>query len=150
MAQLGLREPAQARLRQTFKSSGKSVPSADTLEKILVFSITLYDEVLLLMDALDESPEDDGTRWDVLDLIRRLAGSAKNLRIFTTSRHLLEIQSIMVDFAAVPMSVDNHAVDADIKMYVGRELSRDRRLNGLPDATKVLVSGTLTQKADGM
>jgi Cdc6-like AAA superfamily ATPase len=150
VAQLGWREPAQSILRQTFESPNKSVPSSETLEKILVSSIRQYDEVSVLLDALDECPEDDDARQDVLDLLQRLARSANDLRIFTTSRQLPDIKFSMEDLNSVPMSVDTIAVDVDIGRYIRNELSRDRRLNRLSDATKTLITETVTQKADGM
>ncbi|KAK3045615.1 hypothetical protein LTR09_012823 [Extremus antarcticus] len=150
VAQLGWREPAQSTLRQMFESPNKSVPSVRALEKILLSSVTQYNEVCLLLDAIDECPEDDDARQNVLDLIQRLARSANNLRLFITSRYLLDIKSSMEDLVASPMSVEVDAVDADIEKYVREEILRDRKLNSLPNATKDLITQTLTQNSDGM
>lgn len=150
VAQLTWKEPVQSTLRQMFENSNKSVPSTEALEKILLSSITQYDEVCLLLDALDECPEDDDTRQDVLDLLQQLAQATNNLRLFITSRQLQDIQSSMIDLTAYPMSVDTDAVDTDIEKYVRSALSHDTRLGKLPDTTKALVTKTLTQKADGM
>jgi hypothetical protein len=150
VTQLGWREPAQSALRRLYNTANRRLPGPETLEEILLSSVKQHDEVFLLLDALDECPEDDEARQNVLDCLHRLTQGANNVKIFATSRQLLEIKASMENLGANSVSIDTGAVDADIGRYVRGELSRDRKLKGLPEHTLTMILETLAQKADGM
>jgi hypothetical protein len=150
VAQLGWMEPGLSMLRQAYKNARQSVPGPDELEKILSASIRSCSKVYLLVDALDECPEDNGTRQSVLARIERLTQDASNLKIFTTSRELDRIRKSMEALAAEPLRVITRAVDADIQTYLSTELSRDRNLNELSPEVRTLIESTIASQADGM
>jgi hypothetical protein len=43
-----------------------------------------------------------------------------------------------------------HAVDADIKIYVAKEVSRDRSLGKLKPEMRTLIESSIASQADGM
>jgi hypothetical protein len=150
VAQLGWREPGLSMLRQAYENARQGVPGPDELEKILLASIRSCSKVYLLVDALDECPEDNETRQSVLARIERLTQDASNLKIFVTSRELDSIRKSMEVLAAEPLRVITCAVDDDIQAYLSTELSRDRNLCELSPEMRALIESTIASQADGM
>lgn len=149
VVQLGWKEPAQSMLFQLYDRPNRSLPHAEVLEGILISAIQQFDEVFLLLDALDECAEENEERRNLLEYLNRLAQST-NVKIFATSRFSLDIKASMEMLGAEPFWVDVHAVNADIHDYVKNELSRDRKLNGLDDRMKTMIQETLARRAEGM
>ena len=109
-----------------------------------------YDELFLLLDALDECPESGEVRQNVMDGLERLASEAPNIRTFVTSRETTNVHESMVTLGAKPTSIAARMVDADIQRYISSQLSRDRKLTKLDKTTKELIEDTISQRADGM
>lgn len=150
IAQIGWREPGLSMLRQAYSDAKRSVPGPDELEKILLASTRSCSKVYLLIDALDECPEDHQTRQSVLARMERLTQDAPNLRILATSRELDRIRESMEVLTAEPLRVTTRAVDDDIQLYLASEMSRDRRLCKLNPEMRTLIESTIASKADGM
>lgn len=150
VAQLGWKEPGRSMLQREYDKPNRSLPGAEALEEILISSISQYDEVFLALDALDECPESEDARRDMLGSLERLSKRAANLRIFATSRELRDIHDRIESLQADVISVGTCPVDADIGTYVSSELSRDKKLNRLEGSTKTLIMETFAEKANGM
>jgi hypothetical protein len=150
LAQLGWREPGLSMLRQAYENPKRSVPGPDELEKILFNSIKSFGNVYLLVDALDECPEDHETRQLVLERIERLTNSASNLKIFATSRELPSIRESMDALGSNLLRIVTSTADADIRIYVANQLSGDRGFRRFGTTTLDLVESTIANKADGM
>jgi hypothetical protein len=150
VAQLGWREPGLSMLRHAYGDAKRSVPGPDELEKILLASIRSCSKVHILIDALDECPEDHETRQTVLARIERLTQDAPNLRILATSRELDRIRKSMEALAAEALCVTTRAVDDDIQIYLAKEMSRDRSLRELSPDMRALIESTIASQADGM
>jgi hypothetical protein len=150
VAQLGWREPGLSMLRQAYGDAKRSVPGPDELEKIFLASTRSCSKVYLLVDALDECPEDHETRQSVLARIERLTQDAPNLRVLATSRELDRIRKSMEVLIAKPMRVTTRVVDDDIQIYLTKEVSRDRSLCGLSPDMRILIESTIASQADGM
>lgn len=151
VAQLGWREPALSILQQAYEKPNQDKPGQDELEKILVACVETYDKVFLLIDALDECPEDGDMRHYMMECLVRLSHTAPHLRVLMTSRELPDIrESIVTLLRAHPMSIETQSVDADIRKYMATQLSRDHRLSRLDPVTKALIEDTISEKADGM
>jgi len=150
VAQLGWRELGLSMLRKAYEDPKQNVPGPDELEKILLASIRSCSKVYLLVDALDECPEDNGTRQSVLARIERLTQDTPNLKIFATSRELDRIRKSMEVLAAEPLRVITRAVDIDIQGYLSAELSRDRNLRELSLEMRTLIESSIASQADGM
>ena len=150
VAQLGWKEPALSMLTQACEKPNANAPAVDELEKIALACIQPYDELFLLLDALDECPEGSETRQKVLEGLERVAQEAGNIRIFVTSREVTDVGDSMQMLGASFASVGARSVDTDIERYTSSQLSRDRKLNKLDATTKTLIGDTISRRADGM
>ena len=150
VTQLGWEEPGLSMLQQTFGRLHQSSPGAEDLEDILLSSVKSYDEVYLLLDALDECPKSDEMRQNVLERLEWLSRSASNVRILATSRELRNMREWMEMLEANTVSIAVRAVNVDIRTYVSSELARDRRLGRLDAAMKASIEESISQRADGM
>lgn len=150
VAQLGWREPGLSMLRQVYERPNRSAPGLDELQMILSASIKSWGKVFLLLDALDECPEDNDLRQGVLERTETLAQNATNLNIFATSRELPQIRDSMngLDFQILPVKTSD--VDADIRAYVSSQLSRDYRFKKFGSAALAMIETTIAGKSDGM
>lgn len=149
-AQLCWKEPVLSALQHAYGKAERSVPRNDELERIVLSSISSCDRVYAMFDALDEIPEADDARQDVLDLMDRLAQCAPRLKIFATSREVRNIAEPMDVLGADTLATNTRAVDNDIRMYVSKQLSGDRRLSRWDVAVRDEVEHTLASKANGM
>lgn len=148
--QLGWREPALSLLQQAYGQPYGSLPGSEKLENIMIACLDSHDEVFVLLDALDECPEDSDMRQDVIKCLERLSQRSPKLKILVTSRELPQIRDFMAKLAAQPIGIESHTVDPDIRKYIATQLACDDRLSILNDATKSLIEATLSEKADGM
>ncbi|KAF2791757.1 ankyrin [Melanomma pulvis-pyrius CBS 109.77] len=104
-----------------------------------------YSKVYVVIDALDECPERDGTRSQLLRHCRNLQGQT-DLRLMATSRH---ISDIVEEFKDMPQ-VEVRASNADVKRYVvGRidELPKFVRRDG---DLQELIQNKIVEMVDGM
>ncbi|GAB7364764.1 hypothetical protein MBLNU230_g5562t1 [Neophaeotheca triangularis] len=150
VAQLGWREPGLSMLRQAYRNSSQSVPGPDELEKILLETIRSCSRVYLLVDALDECPEEHEARQRVLDRIERLTHDAPNLKVFATSRELPTIRESLEALGSEPLRIPTSSVDADIRKYLASQLSSDRSFLRFSPVTLNWIKSTISTKADGM
>lgn len=150
VAQLGWREPGLSMLRQACGDAKRSPPGPDELQQILLASTRSCSTVYILIDALDECPEDHETRQSVLARIERLTQDAPNLKILATSRELDKIRRSMEVLTAESLCVATRAVNDDIQLYLAMEMSRNRSLCELSSGTRTLIESTIASKADGM
>jgi hypothetical protein len=150
VVQLRWKGTALSMLQQAYGKPNRSLPGVDELQNILLSCFESYDEVFLLIDALDECPEESDVRHNMLECLARLSQKAHHVKIFATSRKLLDIRESMVRLGATPMSIATHSVDVDIRQYMATQLSRDHRLSRLDQVTRALIEETISVKADGM
>ncbi|KAK6427225.1 hypothetical protein LTR81_000570 [Elasticomyces elasticus] len=150
VAQLGHREPATSMLLQAYNKPDRSLPRTDELEKIVLTALTAYDEVFLVFDALDECPETDEIRQNVLEQLERLSKRSTNCKMLVTSREVRDIRESMGRLGAEPTSIVPGFVDGDIRKHIARQLSCDPRLHRLDSSMKALIESHLSQSADGM
>ena len=114
--------------------------------------------VFILMDALDECP-DDGTpspREEVLNLVKDLVSlQLPKLRICVTNRPEIHIQTMLKPFAvhasAHVLSLDSETRQKiDIANYISSVMSSDARMRKLPERDKRLIVEELSERAGGM
>lgn len=148
IAQLLRQEIGRKEVEVTFRNDQKHVNALElTLCKIL--ENCEYDTVRIVIDGLDECPEDDSVRDEILNGLRVLEGYRK-VRLLLTSRKELDIDEFMRDMDALSVRVENAEVDRDIELYVWREISRHRRLRTLDAAVKKQIERDITRKSGGM
>ena len=149
VAQPGWKERGRSVLQREYDKPNRSLPELEVLKEILISSSSQYDEVFLALNALDECPESEEARRNMLYGLERLSEKASNLKILATSRELRDIHECMDSLGADVLPVSMRPVDADIGRYVGSELSRDRKISRLDGDLKTLIIEKFTEKVDG-
>ena len=112
--------------------------------------------VYLVLDALDECPNDSGipsSRGKVLKLVKELVELRHpNLRLCTTSRPEVDIRATLKHLATQEISLhDESGQKQDINNYITSVVrSADDKMKKWRDSEKNMVVDKLTEKADGM
>ena len=136
---------------------GSEQPTDDSLAQCLedMLAITGQAPIYLIIDALDECPNDSGipsSREKVLRLVKDLVGlHHPNLRLCITSRPEFDIRTTLKPLATQQLSLhDESGQKQDIIDYVTSIVRLDERMKKWRDDDKTMVIGKLTEKADGM
>jgi hypothetical protein len=125
---------------------------AECLKNMLMISeLPIY----LVMDALDECPDDSGipsSREKVLKLVKELVElHHPNLRLCITSRPEFDIFTKLEPLATQQLSLhDESGQKLDITDYTTYIVHSDKRMKRWRDGDKNMVIEKLTEKADGM
>ncbi|KAI9461932.1 hypothetical protein BJY52DRAFT_1116646 [Lactarius psammicola] len=143
-------------LYSTYKR-GSEQPNEDLLARCLKDMLTTTGQVpiYLVMDALDECPNDAGipsSREKVLELVKELVDlHHPYLRLCITSRPEFDIRTMLEPLATQQVSLhDESGQKQDINDYVTFVVRSDRRMKRWRDDDKDAVIENLTEKADGM
>jgi hypothetical protein len=120
-----------------------------------VLSLTAQDPVYLIVDAVDECPNNSGmptAREEVLDLVKTLVVlSLPNLHICVTSRPEIDIQTVLEPLTSLRVSLHNQTGQKkDIIDYVTSVVSLDTKMRRWREEDRNLVIETLSERADGM
>jgi hypothetical protein len=141
----------------TTHKRGSEQPTDDSLAQCLKDMFTTMKQVpiYLIIDALDECPNDSGipsSREKVLELVEELVKlHYPNLRLCITSRPELDIRTELEPLVTQQVSLhDESGQKQDINDYVTFVVHSDRRTARWRDGDKDTVIDNLTEKADGM
>lgn len=97
--------------------------------------ILAFDDVYIILDALDESPQDKYRRDVLQALVDLRAWSEPGLHLLVTSREEPDICDVLVDelgaFRDETISMMNESVDSDIASFISGSLKKDRQLRRL-------------------
>jgi len=121
-------------------------PTLGESVKALQAEIRRYSKVFIVADALDECPEDNGTRGDLLTELRSLVAA---VNLLFTSRYLTSIER---DFQGTKR-LDIRANDDDIRRYIEVRIQREHRLARHVRADPTLqesIVNTIVGNAEGM
>ena len=136
---------------------GSEQPTDDSLARCLKDMLTIMGPVTvyLIIDALDECPNDSGipsSREKVLKLVKELIGlHHPNLRLCITSRPEFDIRTTLGPLATQQVSLhDESGQKQDINDYVTSVVRSDERMKRWRDDDKTMVIDKLTERADGM
>ena len=136
---------------------GFEQPTDNSLAECLKDMLTTTRQVpiYLIMDALDECPNDSGVpslRERVLKLVKELVGlHHPNLRLCVTSRPEFDIRGSLKPLATQQISLhDEGGQKQDINDYVTSVIRSDERMKRWRDNDKTMVTEKLSAKADGM
>ncbi|KAF8248643.1 hypothetical protein K440DRAFT_642062 [Wilcoxina mikolae CBS 423.85] len=127
-------------------------PSDEKLEAQLSELMKTFEQVYLVMDAMDELED----RKTFLPMITRLAqdfGSSINLKIFVTSRREKDIETHFNRCKVPTIQIEAAKVDADIAAFVHDQLERcDENFTEFPidQSLKEEIKYALTSKSNGM
>ncbi|OAL24496.1 hypothetical protein AYO22_05285 [Fonsecaea multimorphosa] len=112
----------------------KTGPRLDELSRLLAQEVNTYSQVFVVIDALDECPEGNNTRGELLTEIQKLPSNA---RILITSRYSPKIDE---GFENVP-HIEIRATNQDVELYVKGRIEKERSL-----AAHVLRDRPLTEE----
>jgi len=120
-----------------------------------VLCLPNQDPVFLIVDALDECPDNAGmpsSREQVLDLVKHLAGLCQNnLHICVTSRPEIDIRTTLEPLTSLRVSLhEQTGQKEDIIKYVSSLVYSDTKMRRWREEDKKLVIETLSERADGM
>lgn len=134
-----------------FKNDSQS-PSTASKEESFVSLAEDFQEIFLIVDALDECPR--SKRSSVIGFITKVISSLPCAKVFVTSRRESDIVRAFESRETIKISADH--VAADIERFVCSEVDKLRQgyhgkklyLNS--DTCERRIISTLTKKADGM
>jgi hypothetical protein len=125
---------------------GKTPLTFDETRKALQSEIDTYSKMFIIVDALDESSEADGTRGKLLTVLRSL-GSTVSLLV--TSRTHASIEEAFYG----TQRLEIRARDQDVRRYIEGRIPQASRLSihvrGDQALQEEIVTGII-QKVDGM
>jgi hypothetical protein len=139
--------------------NGSQQPTVDSLVRCLKDMLTTICKVTvpvyLIVDALDECPNDSGipsSREKVLQLVKELVALRHpNMRLCITSRPEFDIRATLGPLATQQVSLhDESGQKQDIKDYVTSVVRTDGRMARWRDDDRTMVIDKLTERADGM
>ena len=122
-----------ALLSRMHRSYSNNMPlPAHALEDCLHQLVKAFEDVFIILDAVDESPRDTHRR-ELLQVLANLrARSETGLHLLVTSREEPDIREVMYEeLCALPdevISLKNSFVDKDIASFISGSLKSDRRL----------------------
>ena len=154
-AQLGTQEPGLAVMREKYdqRHNLKGGFSIEILLPLLLDVLAVYDTTFVVLDALDECPEDSGVfseRSKLFAGLGYLSKEATNLKILMTSRDIPDIRHCMLRLPAEQFPIYAPAVDSDISKYVAEQLSTGEYFTKLKAKSLHEIQSEITAKADGM
>lgn len=137
------------RIRGVYKSHTKkgTRPSAREYLELLQEETGSFSKIFLVIDALDECRDVDGTRGLLMSEIKKLQPT---LRLLVTSRpHISDIERMFSD----AMQLEVRANSDDVQKYIDGRIDREVRLKHHVDQDPTLrheIIGAILAKVDGM
>ena len=122
----------------------KTRPTLGECTKLLQAAVDCFSKVRIIIDALDECPEADQARRNLLEEIGKLDRAS----VLVTSRNI-PIQSEMRSVTRLDVRAD----DLDIKKYIEERMSRSDRIKKLAEKDPTLydaIKQAILEKAKGM
>jgi hypothetical protein len=150
--QLGMNDEGLAVLQRYYNRSNGRQPIQTALEEMVVICAQSYSTVYVMLDALDECPEENDARYQMLQGLEGLEQRIPQLKFCVTSRDISIIRNRLTAtaIAATQLSLQTAAVNADIRQYLSHQLLSDGRLTKLNQDIKALIMEKLSDRADGM
>ena len=133
-------------------NDGNQTPTLKDLLAALKGSLEEFEDVYMIVDAVDECPKDNNEREDLLRTLKSIHGWANsNLHLLTTSRRETDIESALAPLLCLPaIPIGSAQVDADIKVYVKSELETLSKEKRWPSDLAIEVEETILRGATGM
>lgn len=139
---------------QTLYESYKfSPPPIDRLLSVIhaLIDLSAVGEIFLIIDALDECPNDKAERDNLCDILSQIKGwGLHNLHTLVTSRPEVDlIKSLAPLTTSPPISIEDSVVKSDIQKFVKTSLA-ESRLKQWPAHVQDEIEQTLIDGAHGM
>ncbi|KAL9121033.1 MAG: hypothetical protein Q9187_002407 [Circinaria calcarea] len=113
---------------------------------LLHSELSKFSRAFVVVDALDETDEQDGTRSQLMSELRALP---PNTHLLVTSRHVPSVQAGLNE----PQRLEIRASDKDVRLYLDDRIEREDRLKKhirADLALRDLVINSVADKAQGM
>ncbi|PMD45946.1 hypothetical protein L207DRAFT_382923, partial [Hyaloscypha variabilis F] len=122
-------------------------PDSEALLEILSTTLDCFDQVYVVVDALDESQ----SRHNLLQILNVLVTDPRfsKIQLLATSRDYADIELQMCRFSQ-SLSMSNSFVGADIRIYVAAKIMTEAKFQRWPLNLRVEVEETLSIGARGM
>lgn len=128
-------------------SNGLKQPAANALVLTLRQILGAFEQVFIVIDALDECQD----RAELLELVKTISKwQLENLHVLATSRRERDIEESLEPLVTDQISIQSKVVDSDIRTYISERLQKDLKLRKWPANVKTEIEDTLMAKADGM
>ena len=114
------------------QASGARKPPSFSILRSTLQSLSRFQRITLLIDAIDECE----SRQDLLEFISDLEHSTRRISVLVTSRDEVDIKDALTSFKRVQIEHHVKKVDEDIKSYIEHRLSFDARLRKLQPSLK--------------
>lgn len=121
-------------------------PTPEEVGRLAKSEISSYSKAFILVDALDECPEESGTRQNLLKELQSLPG---NVNLMITSRDLPTIQQEFKGERRLDVSANRE----DVTRYIQGRISREDRLLRHIKADPTLkdaIMETIVGRVEGM
>jgi ankyrin repeat domain-containing protein 50 len=142
-------DDGDATLTQLSETYKDGEPPIQALEGTLKQVVGKFQDVYVIIDALDESPRGD-RRDAVLDTLSEMRGwKIRGLHLLVTSRDEPDIRAQVTPQMNEEVCMDNGVVDQDIKDYVVQRLRDDRKFKKFAQY-HTEIENTLIERADGV
>lgn len=124
------------KLKELYKArnNGRGVPTLDALREALFEVVDKFGDVFIVADALDECPNNENLREELLELIKEMSTqSSSNIHLLVTSRPEPDIEELLRSLPttrAIP--IQGSPIEADIKSYICHEISSRLKVEEIP------------------
>ena len=138
-----------ATLAKLYQSShdGRSQPSMESLQSVLLNILESFDDIYIVLDALDECTE----RKDLLKWIKQMTSWKKSkLHLLTTSRPEEEIAKQLRLLDPDHVYIKQDLVTHDIEMHIDSVLDDEDSFDRWNDEIKANIKCKLLEGAGGM
>jgi hypothetical protein len=122
-------------------------PGVRDLLQALAVALDSFDQVFLVVDAIDESiPRDN-----LLKVLRDFITDPRfeKIRLLASSRQYIDIEQVM-DNISTPLSMTNPLLDEDIRLYIQARVDKNSRMQRWPDQLRDVAKEALSARAKGM
>jgi hypothetical protein len=127
--------------------SGRAQPSVESLQATLLLILEAFDDVYIVLDALDECAE----RKDVLKWIKQTTSWRKRkLHLLATSRPEEDIAKHLRLLDPDHVNIKQDRVSRDIERYINSILYDEDSFEQWGDETMTNVKNTVLESAGGM
>jgi hypothetical protein len=126
---------------------GGSQPSVESLQTTLLLILEVFDDVFIVLDALDECAE----RKDILGWVKKMTSWSKGkLHLLATSRVEEEIANHLRLLDPNYVDIEQDLVGRDVKIYVDYILNGEDAFDRWDDEIKANIKNTVLESAGGM
>jgi len=130
-------------MHELYSKRGSKPSSSDILQAIQ--SLSAYTTIFIVVDALDEYSDRDGTRGQLIDQLNELQ-TRQDVRLLFTSRFIPEITRKFHSDSTLEV----RANEEDVKRFVAGQIPRLPTCIRRDEELKLAVQNKIVEAADGM